>query len=203
MPRKPPPDQWPQAPTWELDMQQAAHVDDGNAELLDEREEPRDPFKDLLTAGLVGVGVGLGVYLLNQLGVKVLIDGQAAPATPKAAPTPAPPRRRGAPRRRAARARAAAPKQPRPTPTPAPPPPPPRRPSAFEDDQAAADLLGVRLEATEAEINDAYRRIVREKLAAGGFGDQGGDPVETQLINAAKQRMKDRARRRATGEWMP
>lgn len=199
MRKPPPPPEWPQAPTWELDMQ-AAHVDDGNAELLDEREEPRDPFKDLLTAGLVGVGVGLGVYLLNQLGVKVLIDGQAAPATPKAAPTPAP-RRRGAPRRRAARARVAAPKQPRPAPPP--PPPPPRRPSAFEDDQAAADLLGVRLDASEAEINDAYRRIVREKLAAGGFGDQGGDPVETQLINAAKQRMKDRARRRAAGEWMP
>jgi hypothetical protein len=199
MRKPPPPQEWPQAPTWELDMQ-AAQVDDGNAELLDQAEPERDPFKDLLTAGLVGVGVGLGVYLLNQLGVKVLIDGQPAPAAPAT-----PPRRRGAPRRRAARARAATPKQPRPTPPPAapPPPPPPRRPSPFEDDQAAAELLGVRLDATEAEINDAYRRIVREKLAAGGFGDQGGDPVETQLINAAKQRMKDRARRRAAGEWMP
>lgn len=102
----------------------------------------------------------------------------------------------------AARAAATPPSSGRP-PSGRPPPPPPRSSSApppsftQEDveDMRAAMMIGVPLNATEAEIRAAWRALVRDKLGREGFHDQGGDPEVTSAYVTAKNRIMARARR--------
>lgn len=79
---------------------------------------------------------------------------------------------------------------------PPPPPPPPPTPPCLDEDAAAAALLGVSLMASEDEIRAAHKRIVRERMQSAGFGDTAADQTETIRINAARQRLIERAKKR-------
>jgi hypothetical protein len=77
-----------------------------------------------------------------------------------------------------------------------PPPPPPGDPNE-EADRAAASRLGVPVDASETQIRARWRELVRSKLAGEGFHDQGGDHETTSAFVTAKNRLIERARRRA------
>jgi hypothetical protein len=127
------------------------------------------PWRKIFSAVVSGAVAGLNAYLA----VEAARAAAAAHGAHSPPPYEPPPRASGA----------------------APPPPP------FDaeelDDMRAAMLLGVPLNATEAQIRAAWRALVRDKLGGEGFHDQGGDPQVTSAYVTAKNRLIERARRMA------
>lgn len=81
------------------------------------------------------------------------------------------------------------------------PPPPPMPPPLLNEieaaDRAAAQLLGVHVDAGAAEIGQAFRRAIRERMKVGPFHDQPGADGEAKRYIDAKNRLMERARERA------
>lgn len=185
----------PAGPPWEMPPED----EESEAAQLPRQAERGPTIGEVMAASIVSAGVGLSVFLMNRYGVRIWFDNVLAPAPAATPPSPPASRRRGRRGRGETGTRGGRVRVDATMPASRPPAPPPR-PAALspaESDEAAAALLGVQLDATEADINAAYKRVVRQRLGAGGFGDQGGDPEDTATINAAKARMKERARRRA------
>jgi hypothetical protein len=133
---------------------------------------------ELLAVGAVAALFGMGAYLLNRAGVAVEIDDEERPA-PRMPWPPTPPQRRR---------RVSKPKQRRRV---APPPPPPL---PVDADRAAAELLGVSLDADESAI----RAALRAKMKAGNVHpDQGGDAERAKRLVMAQNRLIERARKLA------
>lgn len=151
-------------------------------------DAPGQVVADFVVGAAIGSVLTIGAFAL----------GRVVQSFVKRAPPPPPPRRPSAPPRVHY---APPPPPPRWTPpasswAPPPPPPPPRRAPRLDEDDAAAALLGVGVDADEAEIRAAHKRIVRDRMKASGFGDTAADQTETVRINAARQRLLERARRR-------
>ena len=171
-------------------------------------DEARDSIAEVVTAVGLGLLAGIGWYHFRkaQKAQKAAASARREVATSRAvtaaAPPAGPPMRRNRKGGKKARARVASSTRVK---SAAPPPPPPswadfgqaaRVPPPLVEEQDAARLLGVHVDASEDVIRGAYRRKVREEMRTGGFGDQADDEERTRRINDAKNRLMERARMR-------
>lgn len=162
-----------------------------------EPDEESPPTASEIVGSLAGVALlGLGAFELHRrgkLGEALAALFGVAPASGMPSPSPSP-----APRAKKRVAASTTPKRKRGRGLPKSPPPPL---TPEEQDAAAAQLLGVRVDASADEVRRAFRRRVNERLAAGvGFGDLASDEKERQetvAITAAKNRLVERARRQS------
>lgn len=214
----------PRTPAWAADWITTPPADDDApdyaGELADDGREPAPlpTAKDVIVALAGGALAGLTVYAMHRF-AKPLIHGEAIRPRRRGQPAKRKPRggaassakRRTAKPARHARtmrewldeakrleeairnAQAEAQRRARASAEP---------PVVDEDaeDRAAAALLGVGVDASAEEIGKAWRRLVRQRMQAGAFHDQpGADMTETARLITAKNRLVERARRRAAG----